>query len=71
MADGPVLRCAQHREHVPDERDAVQVTPLAGDPTAEVDLAVLVGLPAAVRAREVVRLGYAGDQSPPEPVIRG
>ncbi|MCZ2827882.1 WYL domain-containing protein [Modestobacter sp. VKM Ac-2986] len=45
--------------------DAVQVTPLAGGPTAEVDPAVLVGLTAAVRAREVVRFGYAGEQAPP------
>ena len=45
--------------------DAVQVTPLPGGTTTEVDPAVLVGLTAAVRAREVVRFGYAGDQSPP------
>jgi predicted DNA-binding transcriptional regulator YafY len=45
--------------------DAVQVTPLAGSATADVDPAVLVGLTAAVRAREVVRFGYADDRSPP------
>jgi len=44
--------------------DAVQVTPLAGRATDDVDPAVLVALTAAVRAREVVRFDHAGTELP-------
>ena len=40
--------------------DAVEVTAVAPGTTADVDPAVLVALTTAVRAREVLRFGYAG-----------
>ena len=54
--------------------DAVQVTPLTGSPTEDVDPAVLVALTAAVRAREVVRFDHAASMRRAEPhslVARG
>ena len=44
--------------------DAVEVTPLAGGATDDVDPALLVALTAAVRAREVVRFDHAGTELP-------
>jgi predicted DNA-binding transcriptional regulator YafY len=54
--------------------DAVQVTPLAGSATDDVDPAVLVALTSAVRAREVVRFDHAASMRRAEPhslVARG
>ena len=47
--------------------DAVHLTPLPASAVPDVDPAVLTALAAAVRAREVLRFGYAGDDRRAEP----